>query len=280
MEIDKIKKRTLNSGVRLVFPEGGDKRVRQAADIVERETYAEATVLDSEKNSLEKAAAMVAEGRCDAMVAGASYTTAQVFKSAFKNIGLNERRSLVSSFFLMESKNRQIGEAGSFLFADCAIVPDPDEKQLVDIACATAEAAENIMGWKARVAFLSFSTKGSTSHSMTRKVVSAVDRLRRENVGFDFDGELQLDAAIVPDVAQKKDPEGGIKGKANVLIFPDLNSGNIAYKIAQRIGGMRATGPILKGFRKPVNDLSRGCSVEDIVSVSCFTALEVLSQKT
>ncbi len=279
MEIEKIKGKVAGSGIRIVFPEGEDNRVREAAEIIEAKKYARTLLLEDCEEPLCMAASMVAGGEADAMVAGASHSTAAVFRAALKKIGLKKNCSTASSFFLMESENKDIGENGSLLFADCAIIPSPSEKELALIASMTAENAASIFGWQPRVALLSFSTKGSSSYPSLARITGAVKELENMNPDFVFDGELQFDTAVMPSVAEKKDPGGKIKGKANVLVFPDLNSANIGYKIAERLGGLTATGPILQGFRNPVNDLSRGCSIEDIISVSCFTVLQALHGK-
>ncbi len=279
MEIEKIREKVLNCGVKIVFPEGEDRRIRKAAEIIESKKYARVLILEDCEKPLYKGASMVANGEADAMVAGAAHPTSAVFKAALKMIGLKRNRSIASSFFLMESDNKKVGEKGSFLFADCAIVPQPSERELAVIACMTAESAAEIFGWKPRVAFLSFSTKGSSSHPSADRVSRAAKEVENMEADFVFDGELQFDAAVIPSVAKRKDPAGKIEGKANVLVFPDLNSANIGYKITERLGGFTATGPILQGFKKPINDLSRGCSVDDIVSVSCFTALQALYAK-
>jgi phosphate acetyltransferase len=271
MWIDYVREKAQHSRKKILLPEGNDKRIEEAAQIIRENNIAEVTVLTSQ---IKEAAEMVAGGAYDGMVAGAVNTTADVVRSAIKKIGTNPEVPVVSSFFLMESDNKYIGEEGGILFADCAVVPNPDSAKLANIAYATAQSARNILGWEPRVAFLSFSTKGSAKHETIDKVTEAVEKLRAKSPDFIFDGELQLDTAIIPEVASHKDADGVLKGRANILIFPDLNSANIGYKIAQRIGGMRAIGPILQGFKKPVNDLSRGCSVDDIVDVTAFTVLQ------
>lgn len=285
MWIEYIRKRAESTVKSILLPEGYDDRVVEAAKVIQRLNIAGVTVISDKEidgvrtekpvqGSLEEAAVMVADGKFDGMVAGAANATANVIRAAIKKIGVDPDMAGVSSFFLMESKEESFGEKGGLLFADCAVLPAPDAKKLANIAFATARSAKNILGWKPRVAFLSFSTKGSASHESVDKVRNAIEELKKKEPDFIFDGELQLDAAIVPEIAQKKDTNGVLKGNANILIFPDLNSANIGYKIAQRIGGLRAIGPILQGFRKPVNDLSRGCSIEDIVDVAAFTVLQ------
>jgi phosphate acetyltransferase len=285
MWIDCIQQKAKDLSRTILLPEGYDDRVVEAAKRIQQLNIADVTVISNDEipgvktikpgdGSLKEAVAMIAEGKYDGMVAGAVNTTGDVVRAAIRKIGVDPCVPMVSSFFLMESDNKSIGENGGILFADCAILPSPDASKLANIAYATAQNARKIMGWEPRVAFLSFSTKGSASHESIDKVREAMEILEKKNSDFIFDGELQLDAAIIPEIAQKKDPDGLLKGKANILIFPDLNSANIGYKIAQRIGGMRAIGPVLQGFKKPVNDLSRGCSVADIIDVAAFTVLQ------
>ncbi len=219
-------------------------------------------------------AMMVREGEADGMVAGAAHSTASVLRSGLICIGPREGIKTVSGSFVMISKIKEFGEEGHFIFADCAIIPDPTSDQLADIAISSAETGRNLLGFEPRVALLSFSTKGSAKHEKIDVILKALEIVRKKRPDIIIDGELQLDAAIVEDVAQKKSPDSPVAGKANVLIFPDLNSGNIGYKLVQRFGEAEAYGPIVQGLKKPVNDLSRGCYTEDIVNVIAITSIQ------
>jgi phosphate acetyltransferase len=219
------------------------------------------------KNPLYFGAMMVREGMANGSVAGSLSTTGDVLRAAIQAIGLAEGIKIVSSFFLMVFPDKV------YSFADCAVVPEPDAEQLADIAISTAGNHTKLTGEEPRIAMLSFSTKGSASHPMVEKIQQATEIVSRKKPEFIVDGELQIDAAIVPSVGRKKAPGSPIDGNANVLIFPDLNAGNIGYKMAQRMGGAEAIGPIVQGLRKPAFDLSRGCSVEDIVRVTAINAV-------
>lgn len=218
---------------------------------------------------------MVRLGDADGLVAGSNSPTADVLKAAIQVIKTAPGINTVSSAFIMETADGKFGDNGLILFADCAVIPEPNAAQLADIACATAATAASVVGLVPKVAMLSFSTKGSAAHPLVDKVTFACEILTDRNVDFAFDGELQADAAIVEAIGAKKAPGSKVAGSANILVFPDLQSGNIGYKLVQRFANAQAHGPIVQGLNKPVNDLSRGCSVEDISNLVAITATQI-----
>jgi phosphate acetyltransferase len=291
----------------IALPEYNDPRVIEAVKIIEAEGIAKALFLTPDKmdpqlkdkyigefyelrkakgvdletvkkmfneDPLWYAAMLCRDGKVDGYVAGASHTTADMVRSAIYCVGIDPRLSIASSCFIMIVPDSRFGEEGTFIFADCGVIPDPNPRQLSCIAIAAAELGEKVLGVKSRIAFLSYSTHGSAQGKTIEKVQSAVKELA--NVappGMLFDGEMQVDAAVVPEVADIKYPESPIHGTANVLIFPNLEAGNIAYKIVERLAKARALGPLLMGLKRPCSDLSRGCSADDVVDCVAVTAI-------
>jgi phosphate acetyltransferase len=215
---------------------------------------------------------MIKNGDADGEVAGAMNATGDVLRPAFQFVKTASGISVVSGAFLMILKDKEFGEDGLMVFADCAVHPDPSDRELAEIAVTTAATTRAIAGFEPRIAMLSFSTKGSASHEMVDKVVNATRMAREMEPGLQIDGELQADAAIIEAIGKKKAPDSDIAGRANVLIFPSLDVGNIAYKLVQRLAHAEAVGPVLQGMAAPINDLSRGCSVSDIVNLVAITA--------
>lgn len=326
--ISELREKAKKNPKRIVLPEGNDKRILEAAEIIKEEKIASEVVVIGElenitticddnsicldhielvqpdkSNKLNEYAAkyyekkkakgiseedarntvldplyygamMVNTGDADGMVAGAAHSTADTVRSALRCIGTAPNIRVVSSCFIMIVPDCEYGENGILLFADSGVIPNPTVSQLSDIAYATANSYKQLIGGEPRIAMLSFSTKGSAKHKMANKIIEATNEAKSKYPELKIDGELQADAALVPSIAKKKAPNSNIAGNANVLIFPDLNSGNIGYKLVQRLAKAEAFGPLLQGLVKPVNDLSRGCSIEDIVNVVAITELQ------
>ena len=303
--IEQIRRKSKDLARTIVLPESDDQRVREAAGIIERERIARVILLDKEKIPVDKreryarefyqlrkikgltmgearqtlrhpvyfAAMMVRQGEADGFVAGASHTTPDVARAAIHCIGTEKRFGLALSCFIMVVPDCPYAEKGSFVFADCGIVPEPNARQLSCIALASAEMASEVLDFNPRVAFLSYSTKSSSKGKSVKKIAEALQLTKQAKPNLLVDGELQVDAAIIPEVAKIKYPQSPLKGEANILIFPDLEAGNISYKLVQRLAKARALGPLLLGLNKPCSDLSRGCSVDDIVDCVAVTAI-------
>ncbi len=265
------------SNVSIIDPGESDKLEAYADKFYELRKSKGITPEEARKQVLDPlyyACMMIKMGDADGMVAGAINTTGNTLRPALQIIKTAPGISVVSSSFIMELPNKDYGYNGILMFGDCAVNPNPDADQLAAIAVSTAKTGAQLAGMEPKVAMLSFSTKGSAKHELVDKVVAATQKVKELDPTLSVDGELQADAALVEKVGQLKSPGSNVAGKANVLIFPDLQSGNIGYKLVQRLAGAQAIGPICQGLAAPVNDLSRGCSVEDIVSVVAITAVQ------
>ncbi|MBN2091913.1 phosphate acetyltransferase [candidate division KSB1 bacterium] len=272
VELGKQEKCNLND-VQLINPEKSEyfsRFVNIYFELRQKKGMDLATANEIMKNPLFFGAMMVRENLVNVSVAGAMNTTADVLRAALQIIGVAPGFSVVSSCFAMILKDERI-----LTFADCAVVPNPTAEQLAEIAITSSRTHEKLTGEEPKVAMLSFSTKGSAKHELVDKVVEATRIVKAKKPDLKIDGELQLDAAIIESVAQKKSPGSPVAGKANVLIFPDLQAGNIGYKLTERLAGAEAIGPIIQGLLKPANDLSRGCKAEDIVNMAAICSLMV-----
>lgn len=306
--IRKIRQKAKLNLKTIVLPEYEDKRIQEAVRIIEKEGITKVLLLSPDridpkekeryieefyeryKNKgfdIEKvrvlfedpmyyAAMMTKEGKVDGFVAGATHTTPDVARCCIRCIGVDEKTRFISSCFIMVASNCSYGEEGTFIFADCGIIPEPNALQLACISISAAKLAKEVLEIQPRIALLSYSTKSSEETASNRKIVEALRLIKEMEPELLVDGELQVDAAIVPEVAQIKYPDSVLKGRANILIFPDLEAGNISYKLVQRLANARAVGPLLLGLKKPASDLSRGCLVEDIVDCVAVTAIRAI----
>lgn len=265
------------SGIDIADPETHSKTATYANEFYELRKNKGMTLEKAEKivkDPMYFGTMMVKLGDADGMVSGAVHSTGDLLRPGLQVIKTAKGAPIVSSFFIMVVPNCEYGDEGLLLFSDCGVNPHPNSEELAAIAISTAETAKNLCGMDPKIAMLSFSTKGSAEHDDVEKVRKATELVKAQRPDLAVDGELQVDAAIVPSVASKKAPGSDVAGKANVLIFPDLSAGNIAYKAVERFAKAEAIGPICQGFAKPINDLSRGCKPEDIVTTIAVTAVQ------
>jgi len=306
--VDILRKKASALKRKIVLPESSDPRVRQAKELIEKDGIAEVILLDKEimaknkekyieeyyqlhkdknitKEEAEKllddplyyAGMMVHFNEADGFVAGASRSSSDVIRASIRCLGVDSRIGFVFSCFIMILEDKNFGENGVFVFADCGVIPEPTSQQLAQIAIYTSDFSRDILDIYPRVALLSYSTKGSSKVGSVQKVKEAGELVKKMRPDLLVDAEMQVDAAIVPEVCEIKSPQSPLKGKANILIFPNLDAGNIGYKLVQRLAKARAIGPILLGLNKASSDLSRGCSVDDVVD--CVAITSILSMK-
>lgn len=303
--ISLIREKARSKKKTIVLPEHDDVRVVKACEIIEKEGIAKAFLLTPDRMSLQEkenfiqeyyelrknkgvsleeakktmddplyyGAMMVRKGLVDGFVAGAVNTTPAVIRAAIHCVGVDERISVASSAFIMVVPNTSYGENGTFIFADCGVIPEPNARQMAFVAVSSAELATKVLGFEPRIAMLSYSTRGSAQGKSVDRISEALSLARGLAPDILIDGELQVDAALVPEVARIKYPDSPLGGRANILIFPNLDAGNIGYKLVQRLADARAVGPILLGLKKPCSDLSRGCSVDDVVDCVAVSAI-------
>ncbi len=265
--------------IRVMPPPTAEKAEEYAEKYLalQKETGREAEIekaRETMRNPVYSAAMAVREEEADAMVAGAVNYSATVMRAAYRVIGLRKGIKRFSSFLLLSGLRADYGENGAFIFADPSVTPEPTVEQLAEISVTTAESTADLLGWEPRIALLSFSTKGSSGAEPAARIRKAASLACRMAPRLKIDGELQADAAIVPEIARLKGAESAVAGRANILIFPNLDSGNISYKLVQHLTGADCYGPILQGFAKPVNDLSRGATADDILGVICITSVQ------
>jgi phosphate acetyltransferase len=303
--IEKMRRQARQDLKTIILPEGHDARVRAAAEEISREKLAKVILLDEDnldaqksadmagefyelrkhkgmtpeearatlKNPLYYAAMMVRRGEADGFVAGASHTTPDVVRASIHCLGVDPKFVTASSCFIMLVPDCVLGDQGAFIFADCGVIPDPTSQELANIAISSADLARVVLGLTPRVAMLSYSTRGSAKGDSVEKVREAANLVKAAAPDLIVDGEVQVDSAIVPEVAKIKGAEDVLKGQANVLIFPNLDAGNISYKLVNRLAKARSIGPLLQGLNKPCSDLSRGCTSEEIVDCAVVTAI-------